>query len=521
MTNKPRVAIVGIFIESNAFSPPFRFTPEEGSQTFRGDEITAQARAAAPRVHKEVSGFVQRMDALGEWEPVPILYAGLKPAGPADQASVDAYLQEIIEALGAAMPLDAVYIANHGAMTATGDEDIEGTMARRIREAVGAIAIVTTFDLHANVSSRHVGVLDLAVSYREDPHFDQYRTGVECAEGLREILSGTSTVLANIRLPLVAPNVSLATEDGPYGEVIAYGQSLIDERIVNVSILAGFAYSDTSKNGFHIIVTGRRDLDPQGRHTAEVAERIAAFAWNMHERFDWNLTAMDEAVAMAVEVGRDPALPPLFLVDLGDNAGAGGPANTLWMFRALHEAGAQDALIACFKDPGLVAQAEAAGIGNSFDAVLTGDEWDGGPAQYKCRAEVLALHDAPCIGRCGIAKGRTLYAGKSCLLRCGPVLIAANSRHTTMNDPAYVEMLGIRPGSFRTIVLKGRGSRYHIAWGDYFPKDRESVSVDTPGRTSPVLDRFNWKRLPRPVWPLDRETVWSGGPAEVHFGRDS
>jgi hypothetical protein len=26
--------------------------------------------------------------------------------------------------------------------------------------------------------------------------------------------------------------------------------------------------------------------------------------------------------------------------------------------------------------------------------------------------------------------------------------------------------------------------------------------------TSPVLERFNWKRLPRPVWPLDPDTQW-------------
>ena len=95
MTQKPRVAIVGIFIESNSFSPPFRFTPEENSQTFRGSEIIDEARSPNPRVHKEVSGFVNRMDELIEWEPVPILYAGLKPAGPADQAAIDAFMAEM------------------------------------------------------------------------------------------------------------------------------------------------------------------------------------------------------------------------------------------------------------------------------------------------------------------------------------------------------------------------------------------------------------------------------------------
>ena len=215
MTDRPRVAIAGIFIESNSFCRPFRFTPEEASSTFRGAEILDDARSANPRLHKEMSGFVQRMDEMTNWDPVPIVYAGMKPAGPADQDTVEAYLEEILDALEREKPLDAVYISNHGAMTATQDDDIEGTIATRIRDAVGDIPVVATLDLHGNISQAHVDALDLVVSYREDPHYDQYRTGTECADGLIEILSGTTTVLANIRLPLVPPNVSLATEGGP------------------------------------------------------------------------------------------------------------------------------------------------------------------------------------------------------------------------------------------------------------------------------------------------------------------
>ena len=518
MTKQPRIAIAGIFIESNAFCPPFHFTPQEASSLFTGKEILTDARSEAPRVHKELSGFVRRMDERMDWSPVPILYGGLKPCGPVDQGKVEAFLDQIFAGLAETAPLDAVYISTHGAMTATGDEDIEGTIAARIREVVGAIPIVTTFDLHGNISQRHVDSLDLAVSYREDPHYDQYRTGVECADGLIEILSGAQTMLANLRLPIVPPNVSLGTEDGPYGEVIAVGQKMMDERIMNVSVLAGFAYSDTSKNGIHVIVTSRRSKDPDGTRAAEIAQAVAEAAWERKERFDWNLTSTDDAVEAAVRAGEDSSLPPIFLVDLGDNAGAGGTARSLWMFRSLHEAGAKDALIGCFFDPDLVAQADKAGLGAQFDAVLTGDDWGGGPARYETRAEVLALADGHCTARTGIAAGRSLNSGRSCLLRCGPTLIVANSRHTTMNDPAYVEILGIRPGSFRSIVLKGRGSSYLRAWGDYFPPGHENLSVDSPGRTSPILDRFDWTRLPRPVWPVDRDADWTSREPAVQPG---
>ena len=33
--------------------------------------------------------------------------------------------------------------------------------------------------------------------------------------------------------------------------------------------------------------------------------------------------------------------------------------------------------------------------------------------------------------------------------------------------------------------------------------------VDTGGLTAPVLERIAFKHLPRPVFPLDPETVWT------------
>lgn len=517
MSIKPRVAVLGIFLESNAFCEPFMFDPIKGSMYMSGEQITRDARSPHPRIVKEIIGFYRRMDYLDNWEPVPIIFAGAKAAGSADQTRVTEIIGEIVAGLKAAGPLDAVYIANHGAMTATQDQDIEGEMVASVRATVGNIPIVGTLDLHGNVSDRMVDSVDLYVAYRTDPHVDQFERGVEAADGLSEILSGTRTALANICVPIVAPNVSLQTDDGPYGDLIALGQQMMDDSILNISILAGFAFSDTDKNGLHIIVTSRGDADK----ASAVAKQLATSAWDDRRRFDWDLTSQEDAVRMAVDVGNDPAQLPLFLVDLGDNAGAGGPANNLSMLAALHQAGAKDALIGNLYDPKLVDQAYDTGVGNRFVARFAGDNWEGAPASYEADAVVIALHDAPCIGRAGINAGRTLYSGRSCLLRVGSILVTANSIPTTLNDPAYVEMLGIRPGSFRSLVLKGRGSTYLVSWGDYFPAGREKVLVDTLGRTSPVLTRHDWQNLPRPSWPLDREFDWDTPAPKVRMGAGS
>ena len=51
------------------------------------------------------------------------------------------------------------------------------------------------------------------------------------------------------------------------------------------------------------------------------------------------------------------------------------------------------------------------------------------------------------------------------------------------------------------MVVKSRG---HFRGGfDEFFRHEQVVEVDAPGLTSPVLTRFPWKHMPRPVLPID------------------
>ena len=55
-----------------------------------------------------------------------------------------------------------------------------------------------------------------------------------------------------------------------------------------------------------------------------------------------------------------------------------------------------------------------------------------------------------------------------------------------------------------------RGTRLTGGLGgfDQFFGPEQIVEVDLPGLTSPMLNRFNWTRLPRPVIPLDDGVDW-------------
>jgi hypothetical protein len=73
-----------------------------------------------------------------------------------------------------------------------------------------------------------------------------------------------------------------------------------------------------------------------------------------------------------------------------------------------------------------------------------------------------------------------------------------------------------RPGVFRDDGARhrpgalGRGqiARPFPRRFDEFFGPEQIVEVDLPGLTSPMLGRFTWSRLPRPVIPLDENVEW-------------
>ena len=111
----PRVAIVGVWLESNRQAPVAAHHDFESYYHLEGAAILDAARAANPLIMGEAAAFVQTMDATGPWTPLPILLAGCHPHGPVDGALMDRFLETIRAGLADAGALDAVYIANHGA----------------------------------------------------------------------------------------------------------------------------------------------------------------------------------------------------------------------------------------------------------------------------------------------------------------------------------------------------------------------------------------------------------------------
>jgi microcystin degradation protein MlrC len=502
----PRIALLGFSIECNRFAPVATEADFAARTLQRGDAMVADARSAAPHMLGELPGFIADMDAAGAWEPVPILLAMAEPNGPVDQPFFDRMLAEWEQGLRQAGRLDGVYCVLHGAGLATADHDPEGTLLALVRRIVGpATPVVASYDLHANVSDANVDLVNAYIGYRTNPHLDMRERGAESAQVLRRLLGGTQTHLARIRLPIVPPTVSMLTgkdaHERPYGEMIDLGQQRMHEppyagRVLNVSVMGGFAYADTPFNGLTVVVTAT-DADA----AQSLAREIAAAGWARRERFRATLTSIDDATALA----RDTKSALIF-ADAADNPGGGGRGNTMWILEAFHKAGVRDALVGVIHDPTLAAEAHRLGEGARFAARFNRDGGDEFARPFSASAVVRRLHDGAMRGRRGIYANNTLALGPCAALRLDGITVVVISNRVQCADPIFFEAFGLDIAAARVVVVKSRG---HFRGGfDEFFRHEQVVEVDAPGLTSPVLSRFPWRHMPRPVLPIDAAAEW-------------
>lgn len=499
-----RVALLGLMLESNSFAPVTTEDDYLDRVYLAGDEILDDLASADPMLPTELRGFCKEMDSRIDWAPVPILVGLVEAGGPLEHSFFQLTLNEMKRRLEAAMPLDAVYISNHGAMITTENNDPDGEIFAMVRSVVGAdVPVVATLDLHGNVSQRMVDSADAIVAYLTNPHVDMLARGKEAAGIMLELFDGMRPEVAFIRLPVTPPTVTLLTEKGPYSDLINYGQNLVGDDIINVSILGGFAYSDTPKNGLAIIVTARKANGAAERVARQIAER----AWAEHKRFTPVLTPLDDAVARVLEVGTNKSSPPVILADVADNPGGGGNGNTMWIIEALYQAGATGVIAGVINDPALAAEATALGEGASFAAVFNRVEPDEFSRRFEAEAKIVRVRDGECVGRRGFYADRKMNLGPTVLLDLGGIQVVVISIRTQCADPVFLEMMGLDIAKARAVVVKSRG-HFRAGFDEFFGPD-QVIEVDAPGLTSPILSRFNFKNLPRPVFPVDQQVEWS------------
>ena len=140
-----RIGIAFLSHESNTFAS---FTTALSDfHILRGQEIV---ESHASTFH-EVGGFVAGAEAFG-YEIVPLFGADATPSGTVHAEAYAALVGELLDSIEAALPLDGLLLALHGAMVADGFPHADGETVHRVRALLGPdVPLVVTHDYHGNV----------------------------------------------------------------------------------------------------------------------------------------------------------------------------------------------------------------------------------------------------------------------------------------------------------------------------------------------------------------------------------
>src|SRR4029077_2526016 len=89
--------------------------------------------------------------------------------------------------------------------------------------------------------------------------------------------------------------------------------------------------------------------------------------------------------------------------------------------------------------------------------------------------------------------------GRTAVVQAEGIRIVLTERRVPMWNLEQLRSVGIEPLRLRIIVVKG-AIAYRAA---YAPIARRIIEANTPGLSSADVRRFSFKRLKRPIYPLD------------------
>jgi microcystin degradation protein MlrC len=430
---------------------------------------------------------------------LPSVAAAASPAGRVTRDIFDHVKERMLADLRRGGPFAGVLLDLHGAMVTEAVDDGEGELIAAVRKEVGpAVPIAVTLDFHGNLSEAMVRGADLLHGYRTYPHVDMAERGVEATERLLDVIAGRIRPAAAFRKPPILPPLgSQGTARGPMRRLYDLADEMErDSRVVSVSIFAGFPHADIPDAGLgvYVVTDGAPEL------AESLAEELARTAWARRHEFAHQGLSVKDAVAHALAAdGR-----PIVLADMADNTGGGAAGDGTEVLRELLRVGARSAVVACLWDPAAVQECVRAGVGARLTLHVGGKVDDRHGAPLEVTGTVRTLSDGRFVHKGPMMRGLPGRLGPTAVLEVDGVKVILISLRWQTLDPEMLRFVGIEPTEEKIVVVKST-IHYRAA---FEPIAREIVEVDAPGLSSSNLTRFAFKRIRRPIFPLDADATY-------------
>lgn len=478
---KKKILIIHFSHETNSFCPKKADELAYRNALFlTGDEVFSKQRG----IRDETGAFLHVLEKYDDFELIPCVGLFATPSGPVTSDVYNFVLKKIDECIEEHKTFDGILLNCHGSMVAEGHDDGEGDLFEYIRNRVGdEPTLISTLDLHANVTDKMARHATALIPFEEYPHIDAFETGCKAATIMAETLLGKiKPIMAYRRIPFLQPLLPSASEQlRPIYECAEKLRAHSD--VLSIRFAHGFFPADIEELGMSVlsVTNNNREL------AEENADALYQCICNRLPYLKTDYMPLDKALDK-VGVSDDG---PIVLADSSDNPGAGGLGDTTHILRAIIQRGITGAAIATITDSKAVEKCIAAGVGSTVELELGGwsdREYSGGPVSVK--AYVKKLSDGKYISKSQMAYGSEFKHGKTAVVDVGGNLIIITSIARQPYDIEILRSHGITPEDQKLLVVK---SAIHYR-ATYAKVASEMIPVVMPGYSVPIPQIYKYKK---------------------------
>jgi microcystin degradation protein MlrC len=482
-----KIAIAGISVECDAFSPIY--TEYEDISVYRGRKLLQNELWL-------IRGMVGRLRESLKVEICPIIWATALPGGPLRNRVYQDIKIETVRLLKDTGPFDGVLLAMHGSLAVenlyiNGDTDY----VFAVRQAVGPdVRIGIAFDLHGNITPEIIRAGDVFSALRTAPHKDDPETGYRVADQLLQVVgSGAVPTKAFIKIPILVHGEQAVTHYDPakrlFENLFSY-----DERsgVLQSILMAGYVWHDMPWIGMAALVTTKNNP----KIAKVISEEIAQYVWD--SRFDFKFSMETANIEDGIQHALLSDVYPVFLTDSGDNVTSGSPGDLTIVLQHLIKAQVTDAVVPGIAAPHIVYTCRKAGKGANVTLHL-------GCEHTLFKNQIMDVEArVEETGESFIQFGPyPVNEGPWVRVEINGILVTFHERRIGIVAKSHFQALGINPERHRIYVVKQ---------GYLFPElenaAKRYILLLSPGATEYDFSKLIYKRVQRPVFPLDTEMIW-------------
>jgi microcystin degradation protein MlrC len=341
---------------------------------------------------------------------------------------------------------------------------------------------------------------DVIAGYKTYPHIDQYESGRLAGSILMRMMKGeVRPVMAWGSAPILAQTLRQNTSEGAMKDCVEAARAAEGSGMLAATAFGGFQMADIHDAGFSTVTVADGN-----KAAAEAAcNAILDVAWSQKEDFIYRGRPLAQAIAEAKRLGEQSG-GPILLLDHADNCASGSTQDTMYVLKEALSQGLSGIAVAPIRDPQAVARMIDAGVGARV-TLPVGGKMDMPSIRRKGEPlELTGVVRAITDGEYTITgpqfTGMRCFMGRTAVLDTGAAQVVVSERNQEPWDRGVYESVGIDPARQRYLLLKSRMYFRPV----FLPIAKGMVFCDAPGVSSSDWTEFEYRKLRRPIYPLDQ-----------------